>query len=278
MNGRRSRRATVVALHEVSPRQRRVAVGVFDGVHLGHQEVMQGCDTVLTFAPHPREFFAGVAPARLGPVEDARELVWALGIREVVVAKFDAALASTTAQSFITDVLIGRLGAQHVSVGEGFHFGLRAEGTTGTLAANGSFTLRVVELRRLDGHAVTSTRIRRAVHQGDVEAAARMLGRPVAVACRAPGGSTGARNGRTALEPVPGVACPPPGAYVCAVAGREVIGIVDRTAVVGGRAQLRITLDAATVADDGQTVVEVRERLGRSSVRRLRSVADQERS
>jgi riboflavin kinase/FMN adenylyltransferase len=280
MSGDRDRNAaiaTVVDLDAAPTRRRRLAVGVFDGVHVGHQEVMRGCDTVLTFSPHPREFFLGAAPARLGPVESAQDLVGGLGVREIVVARFDAALASMTPESFATDLLVGRLGAEHVSVGEGFHFGLDAAGTTATLAASGHFTLRVVDLRRLGGQAVSSTGIRRAVRQGDVEAAARMLGRPVVVPCRTLG-PTGSREGELMLEPLPGVACPPPGAYVCAVGGREAVGIVDRAAVVGGRAHLRLTLVSELPGDQDRVLVEVRERLGRTSVRRLRGVAGQERA
>src|SRR5579859_7531796 len=109
----------VTMLADVKPRPRRVAVGEFDGVHLGHREVISGNDTVLTFEPHP---LAVTRPDRvpklLTSLEAKIELVARLGVRELVIIPFDDAFAAQTPQAFIDDVLVTSLGATHVSVGE----------------------------------------------------------------------------------------------------------------------------------------------------------------
>lgn len=169
----------ITHLHDVAPRSRRVAVGEFDGVHLGHRQVIEGNDTVLTFEPHPLAVVRPeAAPKLLTTFEVKAELVSGLGVDELVVIPFDDSFAHQTPQEFIDDVLVARLGATHVSVGENFRFGHRAAGEPSVLMAQEAFETRVVPLVEVDGEIVSSSHIRALVQAGEVEAAARMLGAP----------------------------------------------------------------------------------------------------
>jgi riboflavin kinase/FMN adenylyltransferase len=154
-----------------------VAVGEFDGVHLGHREVIAGNDTVLTFEPHPLAVIRPeTAPKLLTSLDAKIELVAELGVRELVVIGFDDGFAHQSPQAFIDDVLVAALGATHVSVGENFFFGHGAAGDTEMLAADERFDTRVVRLVEVDGEIVSSSHIRALVAAGDVEHAARFLG------------------------------------------------------------------------------------------------------
>ena len=154
------------------PRPRHVAVGEFDGVHLGHREVMRGADTVLTFEPHPRAVVApDKAPLLITSLAAKADLIAGLGVQELVVIPFDGAFASQSPQGFIDDVLVGRLGAEQVSVGENFRFGHRAQGDVALLRAQDAFATRVVELVEVDGEVISSSHIRGLIAAGDVERA-----------------------------------------------------------------------------------------------------------
>jgi riboflavin kinase/FMN adenylyltransferase len=156
-----------------------VAVGEFDGVHLGHREVIRGSDTVLTFDPHPLAVIRPeAAPKLLTTLEVKADLIAELGVGELVVIPFNDRFAQQTPQEFIDDVLLRRLQATHVSVGENFRFGHRAAGDPETLAQQTGFQTRVVPLVEVDGEVVSSSHIRALVQAGDVEGAARMLGGP----------------------------------------------------------------------------------------------------
>jgi len=172
----------ITLLPDVAPRPRRVAVGTFDGVHLGHREVIAGADTVLTFDPHPVSVVApGSEPKLLTTLERKAELVGGLGVQELVVIPFDREFSSRSAQEFLDDVLVGRLGATHVSVGENFHFGHRAQGSPELLRADRRFETRVVPLLEVDGEVVSSSHIRGLVLGGALEYAGRLLGDPFVV-------------------------------------------------------------------------------------------------
>ena len=164
-------------LPDAAPRPRHIAVGEFDGVHLGHREVIRGADTVLTFEPHPR-VIVGVQPAPklLTSLAAKADLVAELGVEELVVIPFDEAFSKQTASEFIDRVLVGRLGAETVSVGENFRFGNKARGDVGLLAADDRFDTRAVALVEVEGRVVTSTYIRELIAAGDVEQAASLLG------------------------------------------------------------------------------------------------------
>ncbi|HEY8465628.1 MAG TPA: bifunctional riboflavin kinase/FAD synthetase [Solirubrobacterales bacterium] len=169
----------VTELSEVEPRPRRVAIGTFDGVHVGHRRVIEGADTVLTFDPHPLTVLApDAAPKLLMPFTAKRDVIDGLGVRELVVIRFDRDFSKLTAERFIDEVLIGKLRAEHVSVGENFRFGAKAKGDPAMLAARSEFETRVVPLVEVDGETVSSTRIRALVQAGEVEAAMRCLAAP----------------------------------------------------------------------------------------------------
>jgi len=172
----------ITLLPDVEPRPRRVAVGEFDGVHLGHRAVIEGSDTVLTFEPHPLAVVRpDAAPKLLTTPERKAELVADLGVEELVVIPFDAAFAQRSAQQFVDEVLVGGLCATHVSVGENFRFGHRAQGDTRLLRSDDRFETRVVPLVEADGEVVSSSHIRGLVLAGEVDVAARFLGAPFAM-------------------------------------------------------------------------------------------------
>ena len=105
----------VISLPDAEPRPRRVAIGTFDGVHRGHQAVIEGADTVLTFDPHPLEVIHPAAlPKLIMPFGVKRDVIEGLGVRELVVIPFDRGFATLSAEDFIEQVLIERLGAEWV--------------------------------------------------------------------------------------------------------------------------------------------------------------------
>ena len=171
----------VSSLPDVTPAGsgRRVAIGTFDGVHLGHREVIRGADTVLTFDPHPLAVVRPeAAPKLIDTFAVKRDLIAELGIKELVVIPFDRELAALEAEEFVQQVLVDRLGATHVAVGENFRFGSRARGTPDLLRESGEFETRVAELVEVEGETVSSSHIRGLVAAGEVDVAARFLGRP----------------------------------------------------------------------------------------------------
>ena len=169
----------VVSLPDVEPGAgpRRVAIGTFDGVHLGHREVIRGATTVLTFDPHPLSVIHPEAtPKLISTFPVKRDLIAALGVDELVVIPFDRGFSSQSAEEFVEDVLIERLGAEEVSVGENFRFGKGAKGTAEFLAEHGEFDTRIVPLIEAAGETVSSSHIRGLVAAGEVRPAADFLG------------------------------------------------------------------------------------------------------
>jgi riboflavin kinase/FMN adenylyltransferase len=172
----------VTSLPDVAPRPRQVAIGTFDGVHRGHQAVIDGADTVLTFDPHPLEILHPAAlPKLIMPFAVKRDVIEGLGVDELVVIPFDREFATVTAERFIEEVLVGKLGAERVAVGENFRFGARAKGDAEMLAEREEFETSVVPLVEVDGETVSSTRIRALVAAGEMDAARRCLGAPFMV-------------------------------------------------------------------------------------------------
>jgi riboflavin kinase / FMN adenylyltransferase len=171
----------VLSLHEVEPGSgpRSVAIGTFDGVHLGHREVIRGNGTVLTFDPHPLSVIHPEAtPKLLSPFPVKRDLVAGLGVEELVVIPFDRRFSEQSAEEFVQEVLIARLGAERVSVGENFRFGKGARGTDDLLRSHREFETRVTPLVEVRGEAVSSTQIRGLVAAGEVKEASEFLGGP----------------------------------------------------------------------------------------------------
>jgi riboflavin kinase / FMN adenylyltransferase len=169
----------VTSLPDAERRDRHVAIGTFDGVHLGHREVIDAADTVLTFEPHPlRILHPEAAPKLIMPFEVKRDVIEGLGVDELVVIPFDERFSTIEAEEFGTAVLGDELGARRVSVGENFRFGARARGDASMLEAKEEFETRVVPLVEVDGETVSSSRIRALIAAGEVAAAARCLGAP----------------------------------------------------------------------------------------------------
>jgi len=212
----------VTWLPEARPRPRHVAVGEFDGVHLGHREVIRGADTVLTFEPHPYTVVApDSAPKLITSLATKCDLIAGLGVRELVVIPFDGAFASRSPQDFIDHVLVETLGAERVSVGENFRFGHRAKGDAALLRVQDAFETRVVELVEVDDEIVSSTRIRALIEAGDVERANACLGSPFQLRGLV---AHGDKRGRTLgfptanLVPDPALVYPAHGVYACRAA------------------------------------------------------------
>jgi len=171
---------------------RAVAIGVFDGVHRGHQRILGravqeasstgALSAAVTFYPHPEAILRPhAAPRMLTSVEQKARLMEGLGLDELVVVRFDRDFARLSPESFCASVLSTRLGARTVFVGENFRFGQGGAGTAAHLLEYGrthGFEVRPVALVAEDGETISSTRIRDLLGSGRVEEAARLLGRP----------------------------------------------------------------------------------------------------
>ncbi|TDB39099.1 MAG: riboflavin biosynthesis protein RibF [Actinobacteria bacterium] len=169
-----------------------VAIGVFDGVHLGHQMLVRDAidhardrgslAVVLTFDRDPdRVVMPEKAAPQLLELDDKVRLLGELGPDIVLVVPFDTTVAAMVPEAFISRVLLTSVAPTAVVVGHDFRFGARASGDVRTLTESGrvhGFAVRAHDLLELDGRPVTSTRIRAMLEQGDVRAAARLLGRP----------------------------------------------------------------------------------------------------
>ena len=230
-------------LEEASPRARAIAVGTFDGVHLGHREVIAGCDSVLTFDPHPATVVAPQhAPRLLTALDRKRKLIASLGVQELIVIPFDAAFAARSADDFVEQVLVGALGARHVSVGENFRFGNRAQGDSQLLQSDARFTTTVHPLLEIDGEIVSSSHVRGLVAAGDVADAARLLGAPFELRGRvAHGDERGRQLGFPTANLVPDerLACPGHGVYACRADGHAAaVSIGVRPTFQTGRGEL----------------------------------------
>jgi riboflavin kinase/FMN adenylyltransferase len=202
----------VSQIAEVEPKAgRHVAIGTFDGVHLGHREVIRGADTVLTFDPHPLSVIHPEAtPKLIATFPVKRDLVAELGVEELVVIPFDRGFSEQSAEEFVQDVLIGRLGAARVSVGENFRFGHGARGTAEFLSSHDEFETRVVPLVGVGGETISSSHIRGLIAAGDVKQAGEFLGRPFLFEGEV---VTGDKRGRELGIPTANLV--PDEAYVC---------------------------------------------------------------
>jgi riboflavin kinase/FMN adenylyltransferase len=185
----------VTSLPDAQPRPRRVAIGTFDGVHVGHRQVIEGADTVLTFEPHPLSVLhPEAAPKLLMSFAAKRDVIEGLEVEELVVIPFDRAFSEIPAEGFIKQVLLERLEAKHVSVGENFRFGAKAKGDPEMLGARSEFETHVVPLVEVEGETVSSSRIRALIAAGNVELAMRCLGAPHLLEGEVVGGD---KRGRT---------------------------------------------------------------------------------
>jgi riboflavin kinase/FMN adenylyltransferase len=217
---------------------RSVAVGTFDGVHLGHREVIKDADSVLTFDPHPVSVVAPQhTPRLLTTLERKAELVASLGVRELIVIPFDAEFAKRSASEFIDDVLVGALGARQVAIGENFRFGHKAQGDSRLLAADERFDTVVHPLLEVDGEIVSSSHIRGLVLAGEVTEANRLLGASFELrGAVVHGDARGRELGFPTANLVPDetLACPGHGVYAC-VAESELFGTRAAAVSIGVR-------------------------------------------
>ncbi|MCS7267798.1 MAG: bifunctional riboflavin kinase/FAD synthetase [Geminicoccaceae bacterium] len=207
-----------------------VAIGNFDGVHLGHRAVLGAAQRlareracrfgVVTFEPHPREVLdpAG-APARLTPFRRKAELLRALGVELLVALPFDRALARLEPETFVRELLVERIGAAAIATGVDFRFGRERRGDVALLAElarRSGFALEAVAPVDVDGERCSSSAIRAHLAAGRVERAARLLGRPYDVEGRVrPGDRRGRELGfpTANIDPPPGQQLPADGVY-----------------------------------------------------------------
>ena len=172
-----------------------LTVGNFDGVHLGHRALLKRLTataariglpaSVLTFEPHPREFFApDASPARLTTLREKLELLADDGVDMTCVCRFNTRFASLSADAFIERVLVTALRVKHLIVGDDFRFGAGRSGDFGLLSAAGSrygFQVEAMESIHVNGERVSSSAVRDALQTGKLEYAAQLLGRPYAI-------------------------------------------------------------------------------------------------
>jgi riboflavin kinase/FMN adenylyltransferase len=181
-----------------------LTIGNFDGVHRGHQAMLtmlahearqRGLPScVLTFEPHPRDFFAlrsgrpELAPARISTLRDTVQALRGCGVDRMVVLRFDERLASLPAETFVDRILVDGLQARMVRVGDDFRFGVRRSGDYALLDAMGAqrgFDVARMMSYEVHGLRVSSSAVREALAQGDMARTARLLGRPYTISGRA---------------------------------------------------------------------------------------------
>lgn len=137
--------------------------------------------TVVTFYPHPHEFFSGQMRPWLTPLDEKAALLERLGVQQLVLLPFTSELAQLSAEDFVQEILVKRLQAKHISIGADFRFGHRRQGDATLLceiATRHGITMTVTELAQDEGDRISSSRIRQSLLSGDLEAATRLLGRP----------------------------------------------------------------------------------------------------
>jgi len=163
-----------------------LAVGIFDGVHAGHQQIIAtakhlGEVTVMTFDPHPTSVVAPErTPSQLISVNDRIELLKQAGATYVEVVNFNKDFSQLSPDQFIEDVLLGRFKAEHVVIGENFNFGFKAQGSPKYLSEVGpkyGFGVSIVKLQEERGSTISSTRIRNLIIDGEIERANELLTR-----------------------------------------------------------------------------------------------------
>lgn len=166
-----------------------VALGNFDGIHLGHRQVIspvldndgQSRATVVTFSPHPKEFFSGEPRSLITPQEEKVLYLEEIGVEQLVLLPFNRELASLTPEQFVEEILVNQLQARQVSVGADFCFGYKRTGNAEVLkaiAATFGIGVTIVPLLKFHGTRISSTAIREALLSGQLHSANRMLGRP----------------------------------------------------------------------------------------------------
>ena len=163
-----------------------IAIGIFDGVHAGHQQIIDiakhlGDVTVMTFDPHPASVIAPErTPTQLVTIKDRIELLKKAGASAVEVVNFNSDFSKLSPDQFIEDILVGRFAAEHVVIGENFNFGYKAQGTPKYLSEVGpkyGFGVSIVKLQEDRGSTISSSRIRNLIIDGQIERANELLTR-----------------------------------------------------------------------------------------------------
>lgn len=238
-----------------------LTIGNFDGVHLGHQRVINALiekakahnavPTVMVFEPQPQELFGGdKAPARLTRLRDKYHLLAKLGVKRLMCVNFNQSFASMTAPVFIEELLIKQLGVKHLIIGDDFRFGQHRQGDFRMLKAYGErlgFTVTDTASFKFDDCRISSTEIRKALEQDHLSEAARMLGRDYAISGKV---FHGDKNGRKFGFPTANVllkrrVSPVSGVYAVKVKHdeKEYFGVANigcRPTLAGVRQQLEV--------------------------------------
>ncbi|MDR3352348.1 MAG: bifunctional riboflavin kinase/FAD synthetase [Zoogloeaceae bacterium] len=212
-----------------------LAIGNFDGVHRGHLALLARLQeqaaalglpaTVITFEPHPREFFTPrTAPARLAPLREKLESLAAAGVAQTCVLHFSSAFAALRAEDFVAGTLVLGLKARHLIIGDDFRFGADRQGDFAFLVAAGKrfgFAVEAMPTVFLDGERISSSAVREALEQGRMERAAALLGRSYAIDGRVvPGSRLGRQLGfATANIHIRRLPLPMTGVFAVQVAG-----------------------------------------------------------
>lgn len=224
-------------LHNMRPRHRGcvVTIGAFDGVHLGHQAVVEHLleksaelnvpSTIIVFEPLPREYFAPRrAPARIMSFREKFQAFSELGVDRLMRIRFNEALRNMSAQQFLTDIFVNGLGVRYIVLGDDFRFGNDRQGDIEFIRQQGpqfGYEAGPTPTRSIDGERVSSTRIREALESADFVEAERLLGRPYTISGKV---VYGRQLGRTLGTPTANVEldrlrAPLSGAYVVQVNG-----------------------------------------------------------
>jgi len=231
-----------------------VTIGNFDGLHLGHQAVLErlmgraramGAPAlVMSFEPTPREFFMGAAaPPRLARFREKFLALQARGVDRLFCARFDRAMSQLPATRFIDEYLVAGLGTRHLVIGDDFRFGRDRAGDFSMLEAAGrehGFTVEETPTRIVEGVRVSSTAVRAALAAGDLALATRLLGRHYAMTGRV---IEGRRLGRSLGFPTANLR---PGRRVLPVTGVfavRVVGVADRPWPAVANLGVRPTVD-----------------------------------
>jgi riboflavin kinase / FMN adenylyltransferase len=252
---------------ETAPAGCALTIGNFDGVHRGHQAMLAllkneaqhrnlpAC--VMTFEPHPREFFAPAqAPARIAGLRDKLTELARCGIDHAVVMPFNAALASLPPEQFISRVLVHGLGAKYVLVGDDFRFGAKRAGDYAMLDAAGSaqgFDVARMMSYEVHGLRVSSSAVRSALAQGQMAEAAKLLGRPYSISGHV---VHGRKLGRELGFPTLNLRLPHAKPAVSGIFVVQVCGLVEQPLPGVASLGVRPTL-AADDVNQGQTLLEV---------------------
>jgi len=252
-------------IHNITEKTRGcvLTIGNFDGVHLGHQEVLNGLkkqakylslpSTVMTFEPQPQELFNGsAAPARLSRLRDKLSLLTRYNIDRLLCIRFDDKFSSMTADEFIQQLLVNKLGVKFLVVGDDFRFGHQRAGDFDMLVQAGKkhgFAVVSTQSLKVSNARVSSTLIRQHLNAGDITQAQAMLGHPFVISGRVRHGD---KKGRTIGFPTANVALdrkvsPVQGVFAVNVIlddkeYRGVANIGKRPTVNGLRIQLEIHL------------------------------------